>query len=416
MARGIYKLSGADLKRSKPGLHGDGGGLWLQVTRGAAGHPSRSWLFRFTVAGRRREMGLGPVITVGLAEAREAALAARKLLHAGIDPIERRKAERAARAAVATKAMTFDECSAAYIAAHRHAWRSERHAQQWPATLSKYVSPVFGRLPVSEVDTALVIKALRPIWDQMPKTASRLRGRIEAILDWATVSQFRQGENPARWDGHLQHLLASPRKLVAVKHHPALPVQDVPAFMADLRKVNGTSARAIEFTILTAARRGEAIGARWEEIDIDDKVWTVPAGRMKSGKEHRVPLSPRAIAIIQGQRAIRQNDLVFPGRGDRQLWGGSIANLIKSLADGATLHGFRSSFRDWCGEMTSYSREVAEAALAHSVGDQVELAYRRGTALEKRRALMTAWGAFCTKPPPLGETVVQLALKRSIVD
>ena len=405
MGKGIHKLTGADLKRRQAGLIGDGNGLWLQITVGR-NKPTRSWLQRYTFNGRRREMGLGSVAIVSLTEARAASLQCRKLLHDGIDPIEHRKAERAARAAAAAKMMSFDECAAAYIGAHRHAWRSERHAQQWPTTLAKYVSPVFGRLPISQIDTAFVVKALRPVWERMPKTASRLRGRIEAILDWATVSGFRQGENPARWDGHLEHVLASPRKLQPIEHHAALPYRDVPAFMANLRKLKGTTARAVEFTILCAARRGEALGARWEEIDFDDKVWTIPPSRMKSGKAHRVPLSPHAIAIIEGEHAIRCSALVFPG--NRSLWGGTVANLIKSIATDATLHGFRSSFRDWCGEQTNFPREVAEAALAHRVGDAVEQAYRRGDALEKRRKLMTAWSDFCGRPARTGSMVTPM--------
>jgi integrase len=408
MGRGIYKLSGADLKRSKPGLFGDGGGLWLQVTRGAAGHVSRSWLFRYTVDGRRREMGLGSLITISLSEAREAALRCRKLVLAGSDPIEQRRVERATQMAASKRVVTFDEAAAAYIAAHRGSWRSERHAQQWPATLRKYAAPVFGKLPVAQIDTPIVMRALEPVWKTAPKTAANVRQRVEAILDWATVRGYRTGENPARWAGHLQYLLPAPSKLRKVEHLAALPVAEVPAFITALRKVDGSTARAIEFAILAAARRGEVLGARWEEFDLKQGVWTVPAARMKAGVEHRVPLAARAIEIIKGQLAIRRNDLVFPGKGDRPLWGDGVARQLKAVGCDATLHGFRSSFRDWAGESTNFPREIAEAALAHSVGDAVEQAYRRGDALEKRRKLMDAWASYCGRPPSTGATVTPI--------
>jgi integrase len=408
MGRGIYKLSGADLKRTKPGLYGDGGGLWLQITGGAAGHASRSWLFRYTVGGRRREMGLGSLITISLSEAREAALRCRKLVLAGIDPIEQRRVDRATQVAASKRVVTFDEAAAAYIGAHRDSWRSERHAQQWPATLRKYVAPVFGKLPVAQIDTPIIMRALEPIWKTTPKTAANVRQRVEAILDWATVRGYRAGENPARWSGHIEHLLPAPSKLRKVQHLAALSVADVPAFLAALRKVDGSTARAIEFTILTAARRGEVLGARWEEFDLKQGVWTVPAARMKAGVEHRVPLAARAIDIIKGQLIIRRNDLVFPGNGERMIWGDAVARQLKAIGCEATLHGFRSSFRDWCGEQTNFPREIAEAALAHRVGDAVEQAYRRGDGLAKRRKLMDAWAAYCGRPAPVGATVTPI--------
>jgi integrase len=413
MGRGIYKLSGADLKRTKPGLYGDGGGLWLQITRGAAGHTSRSWLFRYTVGGRRREMGLGSLITISLSEAREAALRSRKLVLAGIDPIEQRRVDRATQVAAAKRVVSFDEAAAAYIGAHRDSWRSERHAQQWPATLRKYASPVFGKLPVAQIDTPLVMRALEPIWGNVPKTAGNVRQRVEAILDWATVRGYRTGDNPARWAGHLEHLLPAPSKIRNVQHLAALPVADVPGFMAALRKVDGSTARAIEFTVLTAARRGEVLGARWDEIDVKAGVWTVPAARMKAGLDHRVPLAARAIEIIHGQRSIRCNDLVFPGNGERMIWGDAVARQLKAIGCDATLHGFRSSFRDWCGEHTNFPREIAEAALAHRVGNAVEQAYRRADALEKRRKLMDAWAAYCAQPVPTGATVTPIRKGRA---
>ena len=408
MTRGIHKLSGADLRRRKPGMYSDGGGLFLQATEGADGNIRRSWIFRYTIAGRKRDMGLGSLDTVSLSEARDVALQCRKQRVTGIDPIEHRRVERAAQVVRTTRALTFDEAASAYIAAHRASWRNERHAQQWPQTLSKYVSPVFGKMPVQAVETPTVLRALQPIWTKIPKTASNIRQRVESILDWATVAGCRQGDNPARWSGHLEHLLAAPSKLRNIKHHAALPFRDVPAFMATLCETDGTPARAIEFCILTAARRGEVLGATWGEFDLDAKVWTIPATRMKANAEHRVPLSDRALAIIKRQATLRRNDLVFPGRGDREIWGGVIASLLKRLGCDATLHGFRSSFRDWCGEQTNFPREIAEAALAHRVGDAVELAYRRGDALEKRGRLMNAWADYCTKPAPKGATVTSL--------
>jgi integrase len=388
--RTIHRLKGADLKRKQPGNYADGGGLWMQVRPTKDGEGvSRSWLFRYATPSGERYAGLGSLNTVSLVEAREAALQYRKLRFAGIDPIEHRNAERASRAAATAKAMSFDQCAAAYIAAHRHEWRSEKHAQQWPITLAT-VSHVIGRLPVAVVDTALVVKALTPIWDRAPVTASRLRGRIEAILDYAAVSGFRPpGDNPARWDGHLAHVFtATPRQ----KHFAAMPFADVPTFIAKIRAIGSTVARMVEFTILTAGRRGEVLGATWAEIDIANAIWTVPANRMKISIEHRVPLSRRAIEIVEGQLRDRRSDFIFARIDGRKL----SHDAGNALLEGFNLHGFRSSFRDWAGEATAFPREVAEAALAHRVGDAVEQAYRRGDALQKRRRLMDAWATFCS--------------------
>jgi integrase len=408
MARGIKRLSGADLRRSRPGLYADGDGLWLQVTIAADGkRRNRSWIFRYTTAGRTREMGLGSCNTLALSEARERARRCRVLRLDGIDPIGQRDAERAAKAAASARAISFEECAGAYIAAHRNSWRSEKHAQQWPQSLRKHVFPVFGKLPVGTVDTPLVMKALQPMWHDAPETGSRLRGRIEAILDWAAVSGHRPSDspNPARWSGHLEHLLAAPRKLRPVEHLAAMPWREVPAFMAQLRGVDTVAARAFEFLILTSSRRGETIGAHWSEIDLDEKVWTVPGHRMKGGKEHRVPLPPRCIAILQEMRATNQGGVIFPGR-DGPLAQSSFAYLLKTLGHRAvTAHGFRSAFRDWAGECTNFPREVCEAALAHVTG-KVERAYHRSTALEKRRKLMATWAAFCAKPAAAGGDVV----------
>ena len=401
MGRAIHRLSAADLKRRAAGMYADGGGLVLQATKGPDGQLRRSWIFRYTIAGRARYMGLGSTITVSLSEARDLATAQRKLLLVGTDPIEHRNAERATRSVAAARVATFDECIAAYLAAHRDAWRNEKHAKQWDAPLRRSISPLLGKLPVAQIDTPILIKALRPMWDRTPTTAARVRGRIELILDWATVSGFRQGENPARWDGHLEFILPAARKLQPIKHHPAMPYTAVPAFMARLREMDGAVARALEFLILTAARSGEARAAMWDEIDVGQKVWVVPAARTKAHREHRVPLSPRALEIAnQMQLQRRKGRLVFPGRGDGiSVSEAGVRYVMQSLGCGSyTVHGFRSAFRDWCGEQTNFPREVAEAALAHRVGNAVEQAYARGDLFEKRARLMTAWAAFCELP------------------
>ena len=396
MTRGINRLTGADLRRNTPGLFADGEGLWLQVSIAADDkRRNRSWSFRYTRNGRTREMGLGSLNTISLVEARERARKCRQLLLDGIDPLDQRAAARAAQALENAKSVTFEECAGRYIAAHRDSWRNQKHAEQWPRSLATHVFPTLGKLPVATIDTALIMKALATVWDTAPATGSRVRGRIEAILDWATVSGLRAGDNPARWSGHLEHLLAAPSKRVK-QHHAALPYREMPSFMHKLRAGDSIGARALEFMILTAGRRGEVLGARWDEIDFDAKCWTVPASRMKSGKEHRVPLSMRCMAILKGMRAKTNGDLVFPGRGG-QLAAPAFERLLKTLGHGdVTSHGFRSSFRDWAGETTNFPREVAEAALAHRVGDAVEQAYRRGDALEKRRKLMEAWASYCS--------------------
>jgi integrase len=415
MARGVHRLTGADLRRSKPGLYADGGGLWLQVTLAKDGKArNRSWLFRYKRAGRDRWMGLGSLNTISLAEARERARKCRQLLLDGVDPIEQRDAERSAQAAASAKSMTFEQCANAYIAAHRASWRSEKHAQQWPQSLVKHVYPTLGRLAAAAIDTPLVLGALRPVWEQAPETASRLRGRIEAILDWATVSGLRQGDNPARWSGHLEHLLAAPRKLRRIEHMAAMPYRDVPAFLVQLRGVATVAARAFEFLILTTARRSEVLGATWNEIELAHAVWIIPGVRMKAGREHRVPLPPPATAILRDMRPISPGTgLIFTGRdGQSRLAQSSFQYLLKALGHrGITAHGFRSSFRDWAGECTNFPREICEAALAHSVGNRVEQAYRRADALEKRRKLMESWASFCAKPRAIarGANVVPLA-------
>ena len=401
------KLDAVSLKTKKPGYHGDGGGLWLQVAPNRRG---RSWVFRYSFHGKPREMGLGSLNTIGLSEAREMARDCRRLLQGTpttppVDPIEHRKALRSSAQIAAAKAMTFKECAEAYIAAHQAGWRNAKHAAQWPSTLAAYVYPVLGDLPVQAIETALVIKVLEPIWQTKPETATRVRGRIEAVLDWAKAAGYRDGENPARWRGHLQNLLMKPSSAAKVarrtkgrsEHHPALPYGEIAAFMTELRQQEGVAARALDFTILTASRTGEVIGATWDEVNLADRMWIVPAERMKAEKEHRVPLSSASMAILEKMAEVRDGRFVFAGaKPGRPLSNMAFLMLLRRMGrDDLTVHGFRSTFRDWAGDCTDFPREVAEMALAHTVGDKVEAAYRRGDGLEKRRLLAEEWANYC---------------------
>jgi integrase len=408
MSLGINRLSGADLRRSKPGLYGDGNNLFLQVSVSKTNSKqiNRSWIFRYTTSGRAIDMGLGSLNVIGLKEAREQAREYCALRLRGIDPKQYRDDQRAAAAAASMKSITFEAATHGYVAAHRDEWRSEQHAQEWPRSLAKHVFPTLGALPVASIDTPLVVKALSDVWQSAPETGARLRGRIEAILDWATVSGYRGGDNPARWNGHLQYLLAAPRKR-RVEHLAAMPWREVPEFTAKLRAIDGVVARAFEFLVLTVTRTGDVRGAVWNEIDLDSAVWSIPPERTKSGREHRVPLPSRCIQMLKEVRA-RQGQHVFPsikgGLGESAL-----RKLLASLGhSNITVHGFRSSFRDWAGESTNFPREVCEAALAHATGDRTERAYRRADALEKRRKLMEAWSAYLANPAPAGATVTPL--------
>jgi integrase len=393
-----------------PGMHPDGAGLYAQITERGA-----SWIYRYRVDKKRiREMGLGSLDLYNLAEARALALDARRLRHQGVDPIEHRRSIRAQAKLDDAKAVTFRECADALLDAKRPGWRSPVHRRQWEMTLYEYACPVLGALPVQAIDTTLVMKIIEPLWKTRPETASRLRGRIEAVLDWAKARGYRTGDNGARWRGHLDKLLPARSRVQRVEHHPALPYSEIPAFMADLRRRDGVSARALEFTILTAARVGEVIGARWAEINLADATWTVPATRMKAGKEHRVPLSARTLVILQERRPADDADaLVFPGgKPGKPLHNTALWEALQGMGRGVvTAHGFRSTFRDWAAERTNFPSEVAEIALAHAVGSKVEAAYRRGDMFEKRRRLMQAWSEFCTSAPvERGEVV---ALHRS---
>ena len=396
MARGNNKLSARKVASlTKRGMYGDGNGLWLQVSA----YDTKSWLFRFTMNGRAREMGLGAVHTVSLSDARKKALEVRKLVHEGIDPIEARKADKLKALLEAASVMTFRACADAYIEAHQSGWKNAKHASQWTNTLETYAHPVFGDLSVADVDVGMVMKVLKPIWTTKTETASRLRGRIESILDWATVCKYREGDNPARWRGHLDKLLPARSKVKSVVHHPAIPYDEIGDFMATLSDQNGVGARGLEFLILTAARTGEVIGTKWDEIDLAKKVWAVPAKRMKAGREHRVPLSNDAVAVLEAMEKDRYTDYVFPGGKDAMpLSNMAFSAVLKRMERGdLTVHGFRSSFRDWCAEQTNYPRDVAEMALAHTIGDKVEAAYRRGDLFKKRRKLMESWATFCAK-------------------
>jgi integrase len=389
MVRAIHPLSPAAVRTAKPGMHCDGGGLYLQCTVGPHGRVARSWIFRFAGRDGERKMGLGSAMDVSLAEARKKALACRQLRTQGVDPIEHRQTALSQARIAAANDITFDAARDAYLGSHQAGWRNLKHAKQWKATLSTYASPVFGTVPVGAVDTALVMRVLESIWATKPETASRVRGRIEAILDWARVRGYREGENPARWRGHLDHLLPARSKVREVKHHAALPYADLPKFMTDLAGHESVAAQALRFTILTAARTGETIGARWDEINFAERVWTVPASRMKAGKEHRVPLSDAAIAVLERMAKSQQGDFIFGGDGGRPLSNMAMAMLLRRMEyKEITVHGFRSSFRDWAAEGTNFPAEVAEMALAHTIRNKAEAAYRRGYLLNKRRRLI----------------------------
>jgi integrase len=390
-------------KLKKPGRYADGGGLYLQVSAWG----TKAWLFRYMLDGRARQMGLGPLHTVSLADARERARSARVKLLDGADPIDAKREQRLALKAETAKLVRFREAADKYIGAHRSGWRNAKHAEQWEATLTTYAYPILGDLSVAMIDTAHVMKVLEPIWTTKTETASRVRGRIEAVLAWASARDFRpRGENPARWKNHLDQLLPAKTKVRPVQHQPAMPFANVPPFISELRAQDSISARALEFTILTAVRTGEAVGARWSELDLKTKTWTVPGDRTKSGREHRVPLSDRALEILRGLPRLDRALYVFPGqRAGHPLSNMALLELLRGMRPGLTVHGFRSSFRDWCGEATNYPRELAEAALAHIVADRTEAAYRRGDALLKRSKLMQAWANFCGTPRLDGKVI-----------
>jgi integrase len=392
------KLTVASVKAvTTPGRHADGAGLYLQVTKHAImGNVRKSWVVRYRAAnGKIREMGVGSVEDVTLADARDRATAIRKDVKEGTDAVEARIETKLETLRVRAASITFAQCAEAYVKAHESGWKNEKHKAQWTATLKTYAYPIFGKVAVQDINVGMVMKVLDPIWQTKTETASRLRGRLENILDWATVREYRTGENPARWRGHLEKALPARNKAKKVKHHAALPIDEYPAFMKTLRDQKGIGPLAFQFAILTAARTSEAIAARWDEIDLNDKSWTVPSERMKAGRIHRVPLSAAALAVL---REVRGIDPVYPFPG---LKGGKpisnmafLMTLRRMKREDLTAHGFRSTFRDWAAERTDFQNEVAEAALAHVISNQAEAAYRRGDLFEKRRALMEAWGVF----------------------
>ena len=373
------------------GRHAVGGvpGLHLLVSAGY-----RSWILRIQVGDQRKDMGLGPYPTVSLLEARDKARKIHDDLRSGLIPVSPRKQQRSALVAKAATEKTFRWCAEEYLKAKSSEWKNAKHRQQWENTLDTYAMPHFGHLPVSLIDLPHVLAALEPIWASKNETASRLRGRIETVLDWAAVRKYRSGDNPARWKGHLDKVLAAPSKVQKVEHHRAITVDDMPFFMQDLRTRAGIAPRALEFLIYTAARSGEVRCAVWSELDLNKAVWTIPAQRMKAGVEHRVPLSKAALMLVADMPHVEGSNLIFPGTKGQPLSDMTLTAVMRRMKAAAVPHGFRSTFRDWVGEKTSFPRELAEQALAHSLESKVEAAYRRGDALEKRREMMEAWMKF----------------------
>lgn len=415
MPKVTKELSAVEVKRlTRPGLHAVGGvrGLYLQVTKSGA----RSWILRYATgevryskAGKpfkaRKDAGLGGYPTVSLKQARERAQTLQDKLWQGIDPIEERKAVKGALLAAQSRGITFDDCARQFLKNKTAEFSNPKHAAQWENTLRDYASPVIGKLPVAEVTLPHIVKILEPIWQTKTETATRVRGRIESVLAYATASGFREGDNPARWKGNLDAVLPKPTKLKKVQHHKALPWQEINDFMVKLRQREGMAARCLEFTILTGLRSGEVRGARWDEIDLQAKTWTVPAERMKMKKSHTVPLCVDAIILLEQLPRFEGNDLVFPGARGGVLSDVGLTKPIRAMGYDVTVHGFRSTFRDWMSERTSYPHHVAEMALAHAVGNAVERAYRRGDLLAKRTNLMRDWCRFINSPARSGEVV-----------
>lgn len=371
---------------------------------------TKSWILRIRIAGKTRDMGLGGYPAVTLAGVRERARVIREKADMGIDPIEERRTARATMAASRAKTMTFDQCKEKYLEAHNDGWKSPKHRAQWKNTLDTYAGPFIGAIDVALVDTGLVLKCLEPIWKDKTETATRLRGRIESVIDWATTRGYRQGENPARWKGHLDQLLVKPGKIKKVEHLAALPYSETGGFMAELKQMEGMGARALEFAILTAARSGEVRGATWNEIDLDARTWTIPGERMKAGKEHRVPLSDQAIQLLKALPTVAEETLIFfsSKKGNPLSDMTLTATLRRMGRNDITAHGFRSTFRDWASETTAYPGDVVEMALAHAIGNKVEAAYRRGDLFEKRARLMADWARYCGTVQLSADNVIEL--------
>jgi integrase len=372
-----------------PGFHSASRNLYVQVSRTG----TKSWVFRYAYHGVKHDMGLGSLELVTLAEARDKALLCRKMLLDGIDPLEERRSKRTQALLSTAGKITFRTCAERYIKAHAAGWRNGKHRVQWENTLSTYAYPIIGDVPVASVDHGMVLRIIEPLWAAKTETASRLRGRLESILDWATARRYRTGENPARWRGHLDKLLPPKSKVAPTNHHKALPYTDLPTFMAELRNQASVAARCLEITILTATRTSEARGARWSEIDLQARAWTIPAERIKAGKPHLVPLSDRAVELLATMP--RSGDLVFEnGHAGKPIGVMGMSVVLQRMNCGGTVHGFRSSFRDWAAEQTNHQNHVIEMALAHTIGDKVEAAYRRSDLLHKRRELMDDWARF----------------------
>ena len=401
-------LTPLSVKNAKPGRHADGGGLHLLVKESGA----RSWVYRFMLNGKSRDVGLGPAGPDGisLSQARDARDALRFKVKAGIDPLAERQREAAEALAAAQAAhvagVTFKAVAETYMGANEGSWRNDKHRQQWKNTLATYVYPVIGELPVAEIGTAHILQILEPIWKAKAETASRVRGRMETILDAAKARGYREGENPARWRGHIAQILPARSRLTR-GHHKAMPYEAIPAFVGALHKREALAALALEFTILTAARTGEVLGAKWDEIDLDKAIWTIPASRMKAGKEHRVPLSARAVEILKATQGLRK-EWLFPATKGGKMSGMAMTMLLRRMDVDVTVHGFRSGFRDWSAECTGYAHEVAEMALAHTIENKVERAYRRGDLFDKRRRLMDDWATYCATIPAAGANVTPI--------
>jgi len=387
----------------RPGKFPDGGNLYLKVRKSTrkirTDAVTKSWLFRYSRFGKDTWLGLGPYPDVTLSEARDLATRERKKVRQGIDPLTEKRARQSAARTAHENMLSFAECAELYVESQAPGWSNPKHVEQWRSTLKNLAGPIIGHLSVDQIDTALIMRCIEPIWTTKTETASRLRGRIESVLDWSTVRGYRKGDNPARWRGHLDKLLPRPSQVARVKHHAALPFTDIGAFMGKIRADTGVASRALEFTILTAARTNEVVRAEWSEVDLGRKIWIVPAERMKSKREHRVPLSAAALSTLEAVRG-RSNIYVFPGhKRHSHLSNAAMMQVLKRVGHSdITVHGFRSTFRDWCAESTNYSSDVAEMALAHALRDKTEAAYRRGDLFEKRARLMTDWAGYCSKP------------------
>lgn len=398
-------LTPLQVKNAKPGRHVDGNGLHLLVKTSGA----RSWVLRYSLQGKTRDIGLSrcPEALVlleqsgreelSLAQARDLAAIYRLKVRAGIDPLSEREqqaeASRLAQAQVAAERVTFRAAAQSYLASRECTWRNAKHRQQWHNTLNTYVFPSLGAVPVADIGTAEVLSVLEPIWKSKAETANRIRGRMEAIIDAARARGYFSGENPARWRGHLDKILPA-RQRLSRGHHAAMPYDEVPAFLEQLRARKAVAAMALEFTILTAARTGEVLGAKWEEVDFEKRTWTVPAQRMKAGREHRVPLSSRGIELLSATKKL-EHPFLFPGQQGGQMSGMAMAMLLRRMGHVVTVHGFRSTFRDWASETTAFPHEVCEMALAHTIANKAEAAYRRGDIFDKRRMLMDEWAHHC---------------------